>query len=107
MHFACSGPVTREPPPTWNIGPATRLTLLGRYERSGAADLLLDLADVAFMDSKAIGAMVAVRKAVAAAGGRMGVCSLHPHVAKIVRVVTLGAVFDVFADRAEGLSRYR
>ena len=77
-----------------------------RYERSGAADLLLDLGRVAFMDSKAIGAMVSVRKAVAAAGWRMGICSLHHHVAKIVRVVTLGAVFDVFADRAEGLARY-
>ena len=83
-----------------------RDALLSRYERAGAVDLLLDLTQVAFMDSKAIGAMVSVRKAVAAQGGRMGICGLHPHVAKINRVVTLGAVFDVFADRAEAKAGY-
>lgn len=80
--------------------------VLARYEAGTARDLLLDLGAVHFMDSKAIGAMVSVRKAVAAHGGRMGICGLHPHVDKIIRVVTLGAVFDVFADRAEGLARY-
>ena len=80
--------------------------VLARYEAAKALDLLLDLGAVAFMDSKAIGAMVSVRKAVAARGGRMGICRLHPHVDKIIRVVTLGAVFDVFADREAGLARY-
>ena len=80
--------------------------VLAHYEAAKAADLLLDLGAVNFMDSKAIGAMVSVRKAVAAKGGRMGICRLHPHVDKIIRVVTLGAVFDVFADRASGLARY-
>ena len=84
-----------------------RDALLSRYERAGAVDLLLDLTQVAFMDSKAIGAMVSVRKAVAAKDGRMGLCGLHPHVAKIVRVVTLGAIFDVFADAGQGLAQYR
>lgn len=80
--------------------------VLARYAVGSADDLLLDLGAVNFMDSKAIGSMVSVRKAVAARGGRMGLCRLHPHVDKIIRVVTLGAVFDVFADRAEGLARY-
>jgi len=80
--------------------------LLARYNAGTAVDLLLDLSAVKFMDSKAIGAMVSVRKAVAAQGGRMGICGLHPHVAKIIRVVTLGAVFDVFADRAEAKAGY-
>ena len=80
--------------------------MLAHYEAAKAAHLLLDLGAVNFMDSKAIGAMVSVRKAVAARGGHLGLCCLHPHVDKIIRVVTLGAVFDVFADRASGLARY-
>ena len=80
--------------------------VLAHFEAARGEDLLLDLGAVNFMDSKAIGAMVSVRKAVAARGGRMGICRLHPHVDKIIRVVTLGAVFDVFADRPEGLARY-
>jgi len=81
-------------------------TVLARYQAGTAVDLLLDLSAVNFMDSKAIGAMVSVRKAVAANGGRMGICGLHPHVDKIIRVVTLGALFDVFADRDAGLAGY-
>ena len=81
--------------------------VLMRYEAANARELILDLGRVTFLDSKAIGAMVSVRKAVAAKDGRMGLCGLHPHVAKIVRVVTLGAIFDVFADPDQGLAQYR
>lgn len=77
------------------------------YERSGARHLLLDLGAVSFVDSKAIGAMVAIRKTVASAGGRVGLCGLNPHVAKLIRVVTLGTIFDVFGDREAGLDAYR
>lgn len=80
--------------------------VLDRYETSSAADLLLDLGRVSFMDSKAIGAMVSIRKAVTARGGRFGICNLHPHVEKIIRVVTLGTIFDAFPDRETALARY-
>jgi len=75
-------------------------------ERHGGRDLILDLAKVSFMDSKAIGAMVAIRKAVNRNGGRMGLCELHPHVRKIVHVVTLGAIFDLFDGVQEGRKAY-
>ncbi|KUG27976.1 anti-sigma f factor antagonist (spoiiaa-2) [hydrocarbon metagenome] len=78
--------------------------VLDHYAKLGAGDLLLDLNQVNFMDSKAIGAMVAVRKAVAARGGRMGICALHPHVRKVVGVVTLGTIFDIFETRQEAVS---
>lgn len=80
--------------------------VLERYAALGGGDLLLDLRQVAFMDSKAIGAMVAVRKAVAATGGRMGICELHPHVRKVVGVVTLGTIFDIFGSLEEALAAY-
>jgi anti-sigma B factor antagonist len=81
-------------------------TVLARYEASTARDLLLDFGQVTFMDSKAIGAMVSIRKAVTARGGRIGVCDLHPHVRKIIQVVTLGTLFDAFPDRETALAQY-
>ena len=76
--------------------------VLMRYEAANAREMILDLARVTFLDSKAIGAMVAMRKAVVGRGGRLGVCNLHPHVEKIIRVVTLGTLFEttamIFAD---------
>jgi anti-sigma B factor antagonist len=79
--------------------------VLERFAGSSAANLLLDLGRVAFMDSKAIGAMVSIRKAVANHGGRFAICSLHPHVEKVIRVVTLGTIFDVFPDKDAALAR--
>jgi anti-sigma B factor antagonist len=97
------------------VSPEVNLTLaedfkeavLERYESQGGGDLLIDLRQVNFMDSKAIGAMVAIRKAVAARGGRMGICELHPHVRKVVGVVTLGTIFDIFGTLDEALAAYR
>ena len=82
-----------------------RDALLSRYERAGAVDLLLDLTQVAFMDSKAIGAMVTMRKTAANRGGRLGVCNLHPHVDKIIRVVTLGTLFEAYPDREAAVAK--
>ena len=78
-------------------------SVLEEYDRHGPGDLLLGLGQVNFMDSKAIGAMVSINKAVQRRGGRMGICDLHPHVRKIVDVVTLGTIFNVFVSRQEAL----
>ncbi|MEL7639483.1 MAG: STAS domain-containing protein [Solidesulfovibrio sp.] len=79
--------------------------VLLRFETSKARDVLLDLGRVAFLDSKAIGAMVTMRKAAAGRGGRLGIFGLHPHVEKIIRVVTLGTLFEAYPDRETALSR--
>ena len=79
--------------------------VLMRYEAANARELILDLARVTCLDSKAIGAMVAMRKAVVGRGGRLGVCNLHPHVEKIIRVVTLGTLFETFPDRETAMAR--
>ncbi len=78
-------------------------SVLEEYGKHPAGDLLLGLGQVRFMDSKAIGAMVSINKAVQRRGCRMAICDLHPHVQKIVDVVTLGTIFDVFASRQEAL----
>ncbi len=80
--------------------------VIALYERHGGVNLVLDLEKTSFMDSKAIGAMVAIRKAVTRNNGKMGLCDLHPHVRKIVHVVTLGAIFDLFESREDARKAY-
>jgi anti-sigma B factor antagonist len=80
--------------------------VIALYESQSARNLTLDLKKVSFMDSKAIGAMVAIRKAVVRRNGTMGLCNLHPHVRKIVQVVTLGAIFDLFETKKDSIETY-
>ena len=95
------------------VSPEVNLTLaedfkeavLERYEAQGGGDLLLDLRQVNFMDSKAIGAMVSIRKAVTGRGGKLGLFGLHPNVEKIIRVVTLGTLFEIHPDLETALGR--
>ncbi|WP_300157302.1 STAS domain-containing protein [Solidesulfovibrio sp.] len=87
------------------VSEAFKDAVILRYESAKARELLLDLGRVTFLDSKAIGAMVTMRKAAAARGGRLGVCNLHPHVEKIIRVVTLGTIFETYPDRETALER--
>ncbi len=105
-HGDCVVVVVEAPEVNLTVSDSFKEAILDSYARHGAADLLLDLRQVNFMDSKAIGAMVAIRKAVAARGGRMGICELHPHVRKVVGVVTLGTIFDIFATLDEARAAY-
>lgn len=68
-----------------------------------AGRVLLNLEDVSFMDSKAIGAMVGIRKAVVGDNGVLGLCCLHPHVNKVISVVTVNAIFDIYQTESEAL----
>ncbi len=65
--------------------------------------LLIDMQDVSFIDSMSIGALVTLRKAVLDNGGRMALCGLHPFVAKILAVVTVNVIFDVFENEQDAL----
>ncbi len=72
--------------------------------RSGERrNLVIDLQDVTFIDSMSIGTLVTLRKVVLDQQGRMALCSPHPFVSKILTVVTVNAIFDVFANEQEAL----
>jgi anti-anti-sigma factor len=71
--------------------------------KEGWRRMCINLKDVQFMDSKSIGALVAVRNAVVERQGRLAVCNLHPYVRKIFSVVTLNVIFDIHETEAEAL----
>lgn len=86
-------------------------TVCGQFKRSvqamweGNRDvlLLLDLQEVAFLDSMAIGALVSLRTQVVSGGGRVALCGLQPFVTKVLAVATVNAIFDIYNDVEQAL----
>ncbi len=81
-----------------------RQAAIARIEAAAEPDVIIDLAAVDFVDSSAIGALVALQKIVDRRGGRLALADLNPHVDKIIQVVTLGTICEIFADREEALA---
>lgn len=67
----------------------------------GVKVILVDLQDVTFMNSSAIGALVATLKAVRAGGGELFLCSLNEQVRIIFELTKMDQIFKIFADRQE------
>lgn len=65
--------------------------------------VIVNLAQVTFIDSKAIGALVSMRKRAAGRDIPFALCGLTSYVARIISVVTLNTIFDIYADEVEAL----
>ena len=86
--------------------------LLNRLRESMAAGeavrLVLDLGNVKFIDSVALGSLVVLLRRVKEARGRLALTGLAGHCLKVMEVTGLGRVFEVYADvpaAAEALQR--
>ena len=73
---------------------------------NGAETILLDFQDVTFMNSSAIGALVATLKLVREAKRELYLCSLNPQLALIFELTKLDQVFQIFGDRTEFEQNY-
>lgn len=68
---------------------------------AGADIVLVDLADVTFMDSSGLGALVVALKTVRTSGGKLFICSINDQVKMLFELTSMDRVFEVFANRAE------
>jgi anti-sigma B factor antagonist len=68
---------------------------------SGAEIVLVDFADVTFMDSSGLGALAQCLKTVRAAGGQLFVCSLNEQVKMLFELTSMDRVFPIISDRQE------
>jgi anti-sigma B factor antagonist len=60
--------------------------------------LIVDLAEVGFMDSSGLGALVSALKSVKAAEGEMIVCSLSEQVQMLFELTSMGKIFKIYAS---------
>ena len=73
---------------------------------NGIKTIVVDFQDVTFINSSAIGALVATLKAVSASGGEMLFCSLSPQVSMVFELTRMDSVFKIFGDRNEALAKF-
>ena len=66
----------------------------------GQRKILVDLAGVSYIDSAGVGMMVFEWKAVHARGGALKLLSLTGHGQRVLSIVKLFTVFEVFEDEA-------
>lgn len=66
-----------------------------RTHTAEGGDVILDLSDVAFLDSSGLGAIVAVYKALGE-GRHMALTGLQPPVQKVMMLTRMNAVFAIF-----------
>jgi anti-anti-sigma factor len=78
---------------------------LEQLRGEGSRWFVLDLADLAFIDSSGINALVVAAKATAAAGGAMIVSSARQHVQRVFDIVKLSELVPIEAGRDAALQR--
>lgn len=71
----------------------------------GVKTILVDLQDVAFMNSSAIGALVAILKVVQEKDGAISLCSLNEQVKTLFALTKMDHIFDIYADRHEFMQK--
>lgn len=69
---------------------------LERVIDAGAAQVVVDLTGVAFMDSSALGALVVVFKALRDGGGRLCLAGVQQPVRSLLSITSVDRVIDVY-----------
>ncbi|MBC2837446.1 STAS domain-containing protein [Paragemmobacter straminiformis] len=86
-----------------SLAPALRAALLAPVD-AGATSLVLDLSGVSFVDSSALGALIAAAKRLAAHRG-FAVAGVQPAVARLFALTHMERVFSIHPDTGEAIAR--
>ena len=94
---ACSGEIDL-------MSTAELRTLIGEQIVEGHVHLVVDLAEVTFVDSSGLGVLVAARRKTRAFRGSLCLVVDHPAVLRVLHVTALDRVFPVHRTLAEALA---
>jgi anti-sigma B factor antagonist len=86
--------------------PEVRQRLLQIVEQ-GNGKLILDLAEVNFMDSSGLSVLVSAFKAARLKDGEVVLLRLTPTVRSLIELTRLQQIFEIFDDEATALARLR
>jgi anti-sigma B factor antagonist len=73
----------------------------------GQKNVLVNLAQITYIDSSGIGEMVSGYTTVANAGGKLKLLSLTKRIQDLLQITKLYTVFDVYDDEAAGLASFQ
>jgi anti-anti-sigma factor len=69
----------------------------------GQTNMVLDMGNVNYADSSALGNLVGIHMDVKKAGGQFMLCNLHPEVSSIVEKANLARYFQIFENVDQSL----
>ena len=81
--------------------PELRQGLMAAIKKHSPKTLALNLNDVDFIDSSALGVFVEVRRAVATNGGTLALTNLNDDIRGLMRIMNLDSVFTFLDDVSE------
>lgn len=79
---------------------------MNELAESGSDRILLNMADVTYIDSSGIGELVAAHATVANAGGDIKLLNLAKRVHDLLKITKLYTVFEVFEDEASAIGSF-
>lgn len=68
-----------------------------------SGNVLLNMADVNYMSSSGISAILGAARGARARGRKLALCQISPSIMKLLEVVELGNIFPVYPTQAEGV----
>jgi anti-anti-sigma factor len=75
-------------------------------EEDGRANLVLDLSEVVFLSSSALGGLVTLRRKAQRAGGRLVLCKVSHTLQDLLRLTHLADILLVYADEREAAASF-
>jgi anti-sigma B factor antagonist len=80
---------------------------VGRLAEAGRLQVLINLSGLSYMDSSAIGVLVAGKTSLKKVGGDLKVCDPTKPVAKVFEVTRVGSFLEIYPDEARGLASFQ
>jgi anti-sigma B factor antagonist len=86
-----------------STAPELRERLLAIAEE-GKPVVIVDLSDVSFIDSTALGVLVSALKRFRSGGGDLKLVVTEPHIVKVLEITGLTEVFEIYARSEEAVT---
>lgn len=85
--------------------PELRTELLDLLNRHASKRLILNLAQVPYMDSSAMAVLVEAMQKMRKTGGKVLLTDLQPRVKSLLEIARLGNIFVICKDQAEAMTK--
>lgn len=91
---------------TMGEGTSTLRTKIRELVASGSRRIVLNMADVSYMDSSGMGELIAAHTTVTTAGGEIKLLNLAKRVHDLLKLTKLYTVFEAFEDEALAVNSF-
>ena len=91
---------------TLGEGTSSLRTTIRELVAAGSKRIVLNLADVTYIDSSGLGELIGAHTSVITAGGEMKLLNLAKRVHDLLKLTKLYTVFEVFEDEASAVASF-